>query len=86
MKVLGKKICVLEEKAKDREINGIVIPAGKMDPHRPLSAKVICVGPEVEGVKEGNVVFYMPLSGQELNSEDGKTWRVLHVDEVIAVE
>ena len=86
MKVLGKKICVLEEKAKEREVNGIVIPVNKMDMHKPIHAKVIAVGPEVEGIREGDFVLYMPMSGQEVSSENGKTVKVMHVDEVLVVE
>jgi co-chaperonin GroES (HSP10) len=86
MKVLGKRVLVIEEKTEERKSQGgIILTSDDRSSYTtPKESKVLAVGDEVTNIKEGDTVLHMPKSGVHIDKEDC-VWRFLNLDDVIAV-
>jgi chaperonin GroES len=74
----------LEERAKQA---GLEIVIEQDNRPRPTQGKVVALGPDPllrEQIKEGDVVFFAPYSGNEVTLE-GKTFRQLELQDVTGV-
>lgn len=83
MKVIGSKILVTIEKdgMTQKTGGGFEVPVGQGEFE---VAKVQSVGPEVEGVSEGDTIYVYTGSGKEFTHEL-KKYRVITTSEVIVV-
>lgn len=86
MKVLGKRVLVIEEKTEERKSQGgIILTSDDRSSYTtPKESKVIAVGDEVTNIKEGDIILHMPKSGVHVDKEDC-TWRFVNSEDVIAV-
>lgn len=78
------KVPQLQEKKTE---GGIILPQ-EMQP-RPKEGTVLAVGPDVKGVKPGEVVIFGALAGEDLSDPDDeriKDIRVMHERDLIAVK
>ena len=83
MKVIDSKILVQVQKGETAttKINGISIPVGIGEYDKAI---VLSVGPRVEGIKEGDILFIYPGAGKEFTHE-GNQYKVITTSEVIVV-
>ncbi|MBP3732186.1 MAG: hypothetical protein J6I84_02960 [Bacilli bacterium] len=84
MKVIESKILIKPLGKSDgavEKFGGFEVPVGA---GQYESGKVISVGSKVEGVSEGDTIYYYPGAGKEFNHE-GQTYRVITTPEVIVV-
>jgi chaperonin GroES len=82
LKPLGNRVLVetIEQEAKTP--SGIIIPDSAKE--KPLQAKVIAVGGDVEGINEGNTVLYGKFAGTEINFEN-KDYLILEKSDILAI-
>lgn len=85
MKVLKDYVLVKEiPETEKKSEGGILLSPDKIDYATPVSAEVIEVGKDVEEVKVGDTVMYMPKTGIHMQKED-YIWRFLKEEQIIAV-
>lgn len=82
MKVLGDRV-VVDPKPAEEMIGGIIIPSTAQD--RNAEGTVKMVGPEVEGIEEGDQIIHSTYGGVELEL-DGETILVLRQSDVLIVK
>ena len=83
-KVLGRRVVVKpNEKAETVSPGGIVIPA-QFQQVAEVSGSVVAVSPTVQNVKVGDVIFFSPHSGCEINV-DKQRFLILLEEQVLAV-
>lgn len=80
---LGKRVLVEREEEATTTATGIIIP-DNANKEKPMNGKVLAVGKEVEGIKEGDKVVFAKYSGSEI-SLDGKSFLVLNTDDVLGI-
>ena len=82
IKPLGTRVLVEQIEAETKTASGIIIPDSAKE--KPLQAKVLAVGENVNQVKVGETVIYGKFQGTELNL-DGKDYLMLEQSEILAV-
>ena len=89
------KECILDEEAKIEERKsegGIILSQDKTDYSKPTKGKVLSIGSKVTEVSVGDVVYFMPKIGVELDPKtihhpkEGYTYRVIKEENVIGLD
>jgi co-chaperonin GroES (HSP10) len=85
MKAVGKRLIIEKVKEGTTETKGgLLLAESHRDDIRYIEAKVISVGDEVVGVKEGDSIFYDRHNGHKI--EPGKeTYYIIRLDDVVVV-
>ena len=86
VKPLSDRVLVLPNPAEEKTVGGLYIPDTAKE--KPLSGKVVAVGPGTKDVtmevKEGDTVLYGKYAGQEL-VVDGVEYLMMRQSDLLAV-
>lgn len=86
MKAINKNVMVFEANEPEKKsAGGLILTNNRIDYSAAISNKVISVGGDVKYVKEGDIVYYLPTTGDAIKAEDGK-YRVFDESQVIAID
>lgn len=86
MKAINKNVMVFEAKEPEKKSEGgIILTDRRVDYSAAISNKVISVGGDVKYVKEGDVIYYLPTTGDAIKTEKG-VYRVFDESQVIAID
>ena len=85
MKAIGRNLVIKKTKEGTTTTKGgLMLAENQREDIRYIEAKVISVGDEVVGVKEGDSIFYDRHNGHKI--EPGKeTYYVIRLDDVVVV-
>lgn len=84
MKAVGRFIIIEPEKDEEVKTDGGLLISNKNSDDRYVRGKVISIGDESIGVKEGDVILYdKNAKGQA--SANGKTYQVIEIRDVVMV-
>lgn len=85
MKAVGKRLIIEKTKEGTTETKGGLLLAGNhREDIRYIEAKVISIGGEVVGVKEGDIIFYDRHNGHKIEPNK-ETYYVIKLDDVVVV-
>lgn len=79
---LANRVLVQRKEEANTTASGIIIPDNAKE--KPLSATVIAVGPEAEGIKEGDTVVFGKYSGTEI-AIDGQEYLILTSEDILGL-
>lgn len=85
MKAIGK--CLIIEKKKEgttKTKGGLMLTENQREDIRYIQAKVLSIGEEVVGVKEGDVIFYDRHAGHKIDI-DKETYYVIRLNDIVVV-
>jgi len=82
IKPLGTRVLVEQIEAETKTASGLIIPDSAKE--KPLQAKVLAIGNDVDQINVGDTVIYGKFIGTELNF-DGKDYLMLEQSEILAV-
>ena len=85
MKAIGK--CLIIEKTKEGTTTtkgGLMLAENQREDIRYIEAKVLSIGEEVVGVKEGDTIFYDRHAGHKIDIEKD-TYHVIRLGDVVVV-
>jgi chaperonin GroES len=85
MKAIGK--CLIIEKVKEgttKTKGGLMLAENQREDIRYIEAKVLSIGEEVVGVKEGDMIFYDRHAGHKIEIEKD-TYHVIRLGDVVVV-
>ena len=93
MKTIKDFILVEEAKTEERKSEGgIILSQDKVDYSKPTKGRVLSIGSKVTEVSVGDVVYFMPKIGVELDPKtihhpkEGYTYRVIKEENVIGLD
>ncbi|CUV65748.1 chaperone Hsp10, Cpn10 chaperonin GroES, small subunit of GroESL [Sulfurovum sp. enrichment culture clone C5] len=81
-KPLANRVLVERQEETNTTASGIIIPGNAKE--KPLQGKAIAVGPDAEGIKEGDVVVFAKYSGTEI-TVDSKEYLILSSDDILGI-
>lgn len=74
---------VLEQiESEEKTSSGIILPDSAKE--KPEQAKVVAIGPDVKGIKVGEIVLYTKYGPNEVKV-DGKEYLIVKEEDVMAV-
>jgi chaperonin GroES len=85
MRAIGK--CLIIEKKKEGTTTtkgGLMLAENQREDIRYIEAKVLSVGEEVVGIKEGDMIFYDRHAGHKIDI-DKETYQVIRLGDVVVV-
>jgi len=85
MKAVGK--CLIIEKIKEgttKTKGGLLLAENQREDIRYLQAKVLSIGDEVVGVKEGDMIFYDRHAGHKIEI-DKDIYHLIRLSDVVVV-
>lgn len=85
MKAIGK--CLIIDKLKEGTTTtkgGLLLAENQREDIRYIEAKVLSIGEEVVGVKEGDMIFYDRHAGHKIEI-DKDTYHVIRLGDVVVV-
>lgn len=85
MKAVGK--CLIIQKVKEgttKTKGGLMLAENQREDIRYIEAKVLSVGEEVVGVKEGDNIFYDRHAGHKIDI-DKDTYHIIRLGDVVVV-
>ena len=85
MKAIGRNLII--EKVKEgttKTKGGLLLAENHRDDIRYVEAKILSIGTEVEGVKEGDSIFYDRHVGHKIEIEK-ETYQVIKLQDVVVV-
>ena len=85
MKAVNDYIIVDKEKIGPKKVGGLILTEDLDSDNRYIKATIISVGNLVEGLKEGDVVYYDKHQGSGVDY-NGKIYQVIRSRDVVLVE
>lgn len=85
MKAVNNYIIVEKEKAGPKKVGGLILTEDLDKDNRYIKATILSVGNLVEGLKEGDVVFYDKHAGHGITWQD-KLYQVIRDRDVVLIE
>ena len=85
MKAIGK--CLIISKVKEGTTStkgGLLLAENQREDIRYIEAKVLSIGEEVAGVKEGDMIFYDRHAGHKIDINK-ETYFVIRIQDVVVV-
>jgi co-chaperonin GroES (HSP10) len=85
MKAIGK--CLIIDKLKEgttKTKGGLLLAENQREDIRYIEAKVLSIGEEVVGIKEGDSIFYDRHAGHKI-VVDKETYHVIRLGDVVVV-
>ena len=83
MKAVNHYIIVEKIKTEQKKVAGLIMTEKIDDDNRYIKAKVISVGNLVEGVKDGDVVYYDKHAGHGVQYKETLYYVIRNVDVVL---
>ncbi len=83
---LGDRIIIRREEADEKATPGgrIVLPDSVREHERPSKGEVLAIGPKIESVAVGDVVYYTKYAGDEI-TQDEVEYTILREGDVMCV-
>lgn len=81
-KPLANRVLVERQEETNTTATGIIIPDNAKE--KPLQGKAIAVGPDADGIKEGDMVVFAKYSGTEITI-DNKEYLILSSDDILGI-
>ena len=85
MKAINRYIVVDEIKVEPKKVAGLIMTDDTDSDNRYLRAKIISTGNLVEGLKDGDIIYYDKHAGHDISWKDD-LYRVIRDGDVILVE
>ena len=85
MKAINYYIIVDKEKVNTKNIGGLVLTEDLDEDNRYIRAKIISTGSLIEGLKDGDIIYYDKHAGHGIQWED-TLYQVIRDRDVILVE
>ena len=85
MKAINRYIVVDKIKTEPKKVAGLIMTDETDQDNRYIRAKIISTGDLVEGLKDGDVVYYDKHAGHDISWKDD-LYRVIRDGDVILVE
>ena len=85
MKAINYYIIVDKEKVNTKNIGGLVLTEDLDEDNRYIRAKIISVGNLVEGLKNGDIIYYDKHAGHGISWKD-TFYQVIRAQDVVLVE
>jgi chaperonin GroES len=79
---LADRIVLEQKESEEKTSSGIILPDSAKE--KPEQAKVIAIGPDVKGVKVGEVVLYTKYGPNEVKV-DGNEYLIVKEEDVMAI-
>ena len=83
MKAVNNYIIVEKIKTEQKKVAGLIMTEKKDDENRYIKAKAISVGNLVEGIKDGDVVYYDKHAGHGVQYKETLYYVIRNVDVVL---
>ena len=83
MKAVNNYIIVEKIKTEQKKVAGLIMTEDIDDDNRYIKAKAISVGNLVEGIKDGDVVYYDKHAGHGVQYKDTLYYVIRNVDVVL---
>ena len=83
MKAVNNYIIVQKIKTEQSKVGGLIITENIDDDNRYIKAKVISTGNLVEGIKDGDVVYYDKHAGHGVQYKETLYYVIRNVDVVL---
>ena len=85
MKAVNYYLIVEKIKDEEKKVGGLILTEETDDDNRYLKAKVISIGNIVEGVKEGDIIYYDKHAGHGIQHKD-KFYGVIKQQDVVLID
>jgi co-chaperonin GroES (HSP10) len=85
MKAINRYIVVDKIKVEPKKVAGLIMTDDTDSDNRYLRAKIISTGNLVEGLKDGDIIYYDKHAGHDISWKDS-LYRVIRDGDVILVE
>tara|TARA_R100000541_G_scaffold8629_1_gene16184 strand:- start:416 stop:673 length:258 start_codon:yes stop_codon:yes gene_type:complete len=85
MKAINHYVIVDKSKIEHKKIAGLIMTEDLDEDNRYIKASVISAGNLVDGVKEGNIVYYDKFAGHGVQLED-KLYFVIKASDIVLVD
>ena len=85
MKAINRYIVVDKIKVEPKMVAGLIMTDDTDSDNRYLRAKIISTGNLVEGLKDGDTIFYDKHAGHDISWKDS-LYRVIRDQDVVLVE
>jgi len=80
IKPLGDRVVAVKEEAKTKTASGLYLPDNAKE--KPVLAKIIAVGKEVENVKDGDKILYKEYTTTEIKI-DGTEYLIVREEDIL---
>lgn len=81
-KPLANRVLIERQEETNTTPSGIIIPDNAKE--KPLQGQVVAVGPDTDGIKEGDTVVFAKYSGTEITI-DNKEYLILASDDILGI-
>ena len=85
MQAVNDYVIVDKIKEEPKKVGGLILTDKTDNDNRYKKANIISVGNLVEGVKEGDVIFYDKHAGHDIGYND-ELYRVIRMRDIVLVE
>ena len=85
MQAINDYVIVDKTKEGPKKVGGLILTDETDETNRYRKANIISIGNLVEGVKEGDVIFYDGVAGHDIAYND-KMYRVIRMRDIVLVE
>ena len=85
MKAINRYIVVNKIKVEPKKVAGLIMTDDTDSDNRYLRAKIISTGNLVEGLKDGDIVYYDKHAGHDISWKD-TLYRVIRDGDVVLIE
>ena len=85
MRAINDYVIVQIEKTGPRKVGGLILTEKLDEANRYTKTTVVSVGNLIEGVKEGDVVFYDKIQGHNITWKD-KVYHVIRGRDIVLID
>ena len=85
MKAVNHYLIIDMIKDEPTKVGGLILPEQTDDDNRYLKAKVVSIGNNVEGIKEGDIIYYDKHAGHGIQHKD-KFYGVIKQQDVVLID
>ena len=85
MQAINDYVIVDKIKEEPKKVSGLILTDNTDEDNRYKKANIISVGNLVEGIKNGDVIFYDKHAGHDIGYND-ELYRVIRMRDIVLVE
>ena len=85
MKAINDYVIVDDEKTGPKKVGGLILTDETDEANRYKKATIMSVGNLVQGVKEGEIIYYDAMAGHGISYEK-ELYRVIRMRDIVLVE